>query len=128
MNRLENVTRRLEKIHCTNQTQDTAVQTNILSPKKSTPASNFNLETLEQNSSTLFSTLHLKSEIILNQSTNMSIVGYEDLLSGPVKKYLELSHKIGGDVATHSKLVEKAFQLVFPLVKISYNQMHVINK
>lgn len=115
MNRLENVTRRLEKIHCTIQTQDAAVQTNILSPKKSTLAANFNLETLEQNSSTLLA-LHLKSEIILNQSTNMSIIGYEDLLSGPVKKYLELSQKIGGDVATHSKLVEKAFQLVSPLV------------
>lgn len=126
MNRLENVTRRLEKIHCTNQTQDAAIQTNILSPKKSTPAANFNLKTLEQNSSTLF-TLHLKSEIILNHSTNMSVVGYEDLLNGPVKKYLELSQKIGSDVATHSKLVEKAFQLVFPFVKI-YNQMHVINK
>lgn len=50
----------------------------------------------------------------------MSIAGYEDLLSGPLKKYLELSQKIGGDVATHSKFVEKAFQLVFPLVEISY--------
>lgn len=50
----------------------------------------------------------------------MSITGYEDLLNGPVKKYLELSQKIGGDVAAHSKLVEKALQLVFPLVEIYY--------
>ncbi|XP_011146293.1 adenylyl cyclase-associated protein 1 isoform X3 [Harpegnathos saltator] len=40
----------------------------------------------------------------------MSVAGFEDLLAGPVKEYLELSQKIGGDVAAHSKLVEKAFQ------------------
>jgi len=40
----------------------------------------------------------------------MSIAGYEDFLAKPVKEYLQLSQKIGGDVDVHSKLVEKAFQ------------------
>ncbi|EFN64022.1 Adenylyl cyclase-associated protein 1 [Camponotus floridanus] len=127
VNRLENVTSRLEKIHCTIQTQDAAVQTNILSPKKSTLAANFSLETLEEDSSTLLA-LHLKSEIILNQSTNMSIIGYEDLLNGPVKNYLELSQKIGGDVATHSKLVEKAFQIQLRFVQIAANRSAPANQ
>ncbi|KAL6421429.1 hypothetical protein ACFW04_013887 [Cataglyphis niger] len=105
LNRLENVTRRLEKVHCAVQTQDTAIQTNILSPKKST-----------------------KPDIILNQSINMSIAGYEDLLSGPLKKYLELSQKIGGDVATHSKFVEKAFQIQLQFVQTAANRSAPANQ
>ncbi|XP_012521496.1 adenylyl cyclase-associated protein 1 isoform X3 [Monomorium pharaonis] len=49
----------------------------------------------------------------------MSIAGYEDLLAGPVREYLQLSQKIGGDVAVHSKLVEKAFQIQFQFVQMA---------
>lgn len=96
MNRLENVTRRLENVHFVVQTQDTAVQTSTPSPKRSTSSGS--------------SSLSSKQETVPNPPTNMSIPGYEDFLAGPVKEYLELSKKIGGDVAAHSKLVEKAFQ------------------
>ncbi|XP_069671968.1 adenylyl cyclase-associated protein 1 isoform X3 [Periplaneta americana] len=40
----------------------------------------------------------------------MSVAGFNDIIQGPVAQYLQLSGKIGGDVAAHSKLVEKAFQ------------------
>ncbi|XP_029163333.1 adenylyl cyclase-associated protein 1 [Nylanderia fulva] len=52
----------------------------------------------------------------------MSIAGYEDLLNGPVKTYLDLSQKIGGDVAAHSKLVEKAFQIQLQFVRTAVNR------
>ncbi|XP_043506549.1 adenylyl cyclase-associated protein 1 isoform X4 [Frieseomelitta varia] len=47
----------------------------------------------------------------------MSVAGYEDLLAGPVKEYLQLSEKIGGDVVTHSKLVEKAFRIQLEFIR-----------
>lgn len=95
MNRLENVTRRLENVHFAVPTQDTAVQTSTPSPKRSTSSG---------------SSLSSKQEVIPNPPTSMSLAGYENFLAGPVKEYLQLSQKIGGDVAAHSKLVEKAFQ------------------
>ncbi|XP_077263886.1 adenylyl cyclase-associated protein 1 isoform X2 [Temnothorax americanus] len=104
VNRLENVTRRLENFAV--QTQDTAVQTSTPSPKRST-------------SSGSSLSLSSKQETIPNPPTNMSVAGYEDLLAGPVKEYLQLSQKIGGDVAVHSKLVEKAFQIQLQFVKMT---------
>ncbi|XP_034947836.1 adenylyl cyclase-associated protein 1 isoform X2 [Chelonus insularis] len=47
----------------------------------------------------------------------MSVAGYEDLIAGPVAEYLQLSLKIGGDVAAHSELVEKAFQIQREFIK-----------
>ena len=38
------------------------------------------------------------------------VVPYDDILSGPFKKYCELSQKIGGDVGTHGAMVEAAFK------------------
>ncbi|XP_071653086.1 uncharacterized protein Capt isoform X2 [Temnothorax longispinosus] len=104
VNRLENVTRRLENFAV--QTQDTAVQTSTPSPKRST-------------SSGSSLSLSSKQETIPNPPTNMSVAGYEDLLAGPVKEYLQLSQKIGGDVAVHSKLVEKAFQIQLQFIKMA---------
>ncbi|XP_018349600.1 PREDICTED: adenylyl cyclase-associated protein 1 isoform X2 [Trachymyrmex septentrionalis] len=49
----------------------------------------------------------------------MSIAGYEDFLAGPVKEYLQLSKKIGGDVDVHSKLVEKAFQIQLQFIHMA---------
>ncbi|KAL4712686.1 hypothetical protein ACJJTC_007983 [Scirpophaga incertulas] len=40
----------------------------------------------------------------------MSVNGYQDLLQGPLRTYIELSKQIGGDVATHANLVNAAFQ------------------
>lgn len=39
----------------------------------------------------------------------MSIYGYQDILSGPFAQYLQLSAKIGGDVAKHAEFAKKAF-------------------
>ncbi|XP_008211453.1 adenylyl cyclase-associated protein 1 isoform X4 [Nasonia vitripennis] len=47
----------------------------------------------------------------------MSVAGYEDLMAGPVQDYIQLSQKIGGDVATHCKLVDKAFQIQLQFLK-----------
>ncbi|XP_012278924.1 adenylyl cyclase-associated protein 1 isoform X2 [Orussus abietinus] len=41
----------------------------------------------------------------------MSVAGYRDVVAGPVQRYLELSRKIGGDVAAHGDLVEEAFRI-----------------
>lgn len=116
MNRLENVTKRLERVPGRSagvaQTQETAVQTNTPSPKKpQQPALTRNLtgeeETLPLSTPERASTLAVWS---INGNDKMSIAGYEDLLAGSLKEYLRLSQKIGGDVAAHSEMVEKAFQ------------------
>lgn len=39
----------------------------------------------------------------------MSVLGYQDIVSGPLAQYLALSAKIGGDVAQHAENVSKAF-------------------
>lgn len=40
----------------------------------------------------------------------MSVQGYEDIINGPLAQYLAISSQIGGDVQTHSKFVQSAFQ------------------
>ncbi|XP_053619523.1 adenylyl cyclase-associated protein 1 isoform X3 [Plodia interpunctella] len=40
----------------------------------------------------------------------MSVNGYQDIVQGPLRTYLDLSQQIGGDVASHAKLVNAAFQ------------------
>lgn len=42
---------------------------------------------------------------------SMSVAAFNDILAGPLNNYLQLSNKIGGDVAAHAKLVKEAFQL-----------------
>ncbi|XP_076661646.1 adenylyl cyclase-associated protein 1 isoform X1 [Halictus rubicundus] len=112
VNRLENVTKRLENVRARTiaETQDTAVQTNTPSPRRSKPIEN---GTSEQSASPVQSPIKSAS----NQIVSMSVAGYEDLLAGPVSEYLQLSNKIGGDVATHSKLVEKAFQIQLQFIR-----------
>ncbi|XP_002020668.2 adenylyl cyclase-associated protein 1 [Drosophila persimilis] len=44
-------------------------------------------------------------------SSSMSVAGFEDIVAGPLSKYLTLSAKIGGDVAQHADLVRSAFGL-----------------
>ena len=105
VNRLEKVTRRLEKVKAQSvtETQDSAVQTNTPSPKRS--------QAVKDSDSVLsVSPSHSTEKKVEDKFISMSVAGYEDLLTGPVKEYLQLSEKIGGDVATHSKLVEKAFR------------------
>lgn len=40
----------------------------------------------------------------------MSVPAFVDILQGPFAQYLSVSKQIGGDVATHSQLVEQSFQ------------------
>ncbi|CAK9816611.1 Adenylyl cyclase-associated protein 1 [Anthophora plagiata] len=117
VNRLENVTKRLEKVRTSSvtETQDSAVQTSTPSPKRSQSVKN---SELVQSDSPVHSTNKQTSEKFIS----MSVTGYEDLLAGPVKEYLQLSEKIGGDVATHSKLVEKAFQLQLEFIRTAANR------
>jgi adenylyl cyclase-associated protein len=43
-------------------------------------------------------------------TVKMSVAAFGNIIQGPLSQYLQLSAKLGGDVSTHSKLVEKAFQ------------------
>mgnify|MGYP003342392998 CR=1 FL=1 len=64
-------------------------------------------ELLKQNSiSLLQSNLPSKPE----ELTNMSVAGFQDLIQGSFASYLRLSQELGGDVAQHALLVDKAFQ------------------
>ncbi|XP_076246845.1 adenylyl cyclase-associated protein 1 isoform X2 [Calliopsis andreniformis] len=112
VNRLENVTRRLEKVktHSVTETQDSAVQTSTPSPKKS--------QSIERSASVQSaSPVQSPRKVESTKPISMSVAGYEDLLAGPVREYLQLSQKIGGDVATHSELVEKAFQIQLEFIR-----------
>jgi len=50
------------------------------------------------------------SQLTEEATYKMSVAAFGDIIQGPLSQYLELSAKLGGQVATHSKLVEKAFQ------------------
>jgi len=50
------------------------------------------------------------SQLTEEATYKMSVAAFGDIIQGPLSQYLQLSVKLGGDVATHSKLVEKAFQ------------------
>ncbi|VVC93637.1 adenylyl cyclase-associated protein 2 [Leptidea sinapis] len=49
----------------------------------------------------------------------MSVNGYQDILQGPLRSYLELSKQIGGDVATHANLVNEAFQAQYKYIQLA---------
>lgn len=53
--------------------------------------------------------LESTAEVPIN-TDSMSVAGFQDILQGPFAQYLAVSQQIGGDVATHSKLVQEAFQ------------------
>lgn len=40
----------------------------------------------------------------------MSVNAYTDIIQGPLATYLQLSAKIGSEVAKHAQLVNEAFQ------------------
>lgn len=53
------------------------------------------------------------------QPKAMSVNAYEDIISGPLAQFLELSSKIGNDVATHAESVKKAFDAQLQYVKMA---------
>ncbi|XP_066601139.1 microtubule-associated protein futsch-like isoform X2 [Prorops nasuta] len=112
VSRLENITRRLEKVTPA-QTQETAVQTNTPSPKRS----HFRVNHKEEPPYIEPSPISSPEFALADPIDAMSVAGYEDIVAGPVRDYLQLSQKIGGDVAAHGKLVEKAFQIQFEFIQ-----------
>lgn len=122
--RLENVTKRLENVSTQPiaQTQETAVQTKTPSPKK--PSQSIVQDRLIT-SETRFSTVILTT---VATSDKMSVAGYENVVNGSLKQYLQLSQKIGGDVATHSKLVERAFQIQLEFIKTTSSRSAPTNQ
>lgn len=48
-----------------------------------------------------------------NNSSNMSVNAYQDIISDNLTQFLNLSAKIGGDVAQQASFVKKAFEYVF---------------
>ncbi|KAJ8670581.1 hypothetical protein QAD02_001840 [Eretmocerus hayati] len=132
VNRLENVTKRLEQVSASHQqklltpfhtqaaaapsspvqTQEIAVQTKSPSPERS-----LSLESEQSSSSSRASTHSSSVASVVEVVKSMSLSAYEDILAGPFQDYLQYSQKIGGDVATHSKLVDKAFQIQLQFLK-----------
>lgn len=65
---------------------------------------------------------YLSEDVVIEpvqSSTSMSVNGYEDIIIGPLAQYLSLSKTIGGDVAKHSEIVQKAFAAQFAYVKLA---------
>ncbi|XP_017466164.1 PREDICTED: adenylyl cyclase-associated protein 1 isoform X4 [Rhagoletis zephyria] len=50
---------------------------------------------------------------------SMSVIGFQDIISGPLNQYLALSAKIGGDVAKHAQLVKLAFNAQLQYVTLA---------
>lgn len=49
----------------------------------------------------------------------MSVYGFQDILSGPFAQYLQLSSKIGGDVAQQADFVNKAFNAQLAFIQLA---------
>lgn len=49
----------------------------------------------------------------------MSVYGFQDILSGPFAQYLQLSSKIGGDVAQQADFVNKAFSAQLAFIQLA---------
>lgn len=61
----------------------------------------------------------VEKEIIEIIPKAMSVNAYEDIILGPLAQFLELSSKIGSDVATISEQVKKAFDAQFQYVTMA---------
>ena len=57
--------------------------------------------------------------VVEQQTSNMSVNGYEDIMLNNVQEFLALSAKIGGDVATQAEFVKKAFDAQFAFIKLA---------
>ncbi|XP_050300987.1 adenylyl cyclase-associated protein 1 isoform X1 [Anthonomus grandis grandis] len=49
----------------------------------------------------------------------MSVLGFNDIVQGPLAQYLQYSQQIGGDVAEHSNLVKGAFQAQLQYIQLA---------
>ena len=56
-----------------------------------------------------FSYMILKwTSYIAEEDLSASVAAYDDIVNGPFQTFVSLSNKIGGDVATHGKMVQEA--------------------
>ncbi|XP_067625072.1 uncharacterized protein capt isoform X2 [Eurosta solidaginis] len=75
---------------------------------------------LEDYKVSLSPTLAAEEEsLLLPPPPNMSVLGFQDIISGPLSQYLALSGKIGGDVAKHAQLVKLAFNAQLQYVTLA---------
>nr|XP_023015148.1 adenylyl cyclase-associated protein 1 [Leptinotarsa decemlineata] len=49
----------------------------------------------------------------------MSVLGFNDIINGPLAQFLQISSQIGGDVGEHSKLVQEAFNAQLQFVQLA---------
>ncbi|XP_011496438.1 PREDICTED: adenylyl cyclase-associated protein [Ceratosolen solmsi marchali] len=115
VNRLESVTKRLEQVSTSApivQTQEIAVQTKSPSPERSLSLTE---ESSQSSSSSRESTVSGAS--VVEVVKNMSIAAYEDFLAGALQDYIQFSLQIGAEVASHCKLVQKAFEIQLLFLK-----------
>ncbi|XP_054744955.1 adenylyl cyclase-associated protein 1 isoform X3 [Anastrepha obliqua] len=60
-----------------------------------------------------------EDSLLLPSPPDMSVLGFQDIISGPLRQYLALSEKIGGDVAKHAQLVKLAFNAQLQYVTLA---------
>lgn len=49
----------------------------------------------------------------------MSVLGFTDIIQGPLTQYVQVSQQIGGDVAQHSQLVQQAFKAQLQFLELA---------
>ncbi|KAH1023510.1 hypothetical protein HUJ04_012705 [Dendroctonus ponderosae] len=49
----------------------------------------------------------------------MSVLGFTDIIQGPLAQYAQISQQIGGDVAQHSQLVQQAFKAQLQFLQLA---------
>lgn len=62
-------------------------------------------------------TCDIRTTFLANR--NMSVLGFTDIVNGPLSQYLQISASIGGDVAEHSKLVRDAFNAQLHYIQLA---------
>lgn len=61
----------------------------------------------------------LGRSLLTNLNRTMSVLGFTDIVQGPLAQYLKTSQLIGGDVAEHSKLVRAAFDAQLKYIQLA---------
>ncbi|KPI94948.1 Adenylyl cyclase-associated protein 1 [Papilio xuthus] len=121
--RLERVTTRLERLPVLRARPLTPPQSPALQP--SAPESPIPQSTAPQSPEPQSSAPTPPQEVELPETPavdSMSVIGYQDLMQGPLRTYLELSQQIGGDVATHANLVNEAFQAQLRYIQLAQSR------
>lgn len=49
----------------------------------------------------------------------MSVLGFTDIIQGPLTQYVQISQQIGGDVSQHSQLVQQVFKAQLQFLQLA---------